>query len=219
MDLLSLVGNAGIILNPDKFQFAKREVDFAGFNISEERIEPLPKFFDAIKHFPTPTSTTDIRSWFGLVNQVANYAQLRPFMEKFRPFLSPRCPFEWTPQLDDAFKFSKQSIVNAIEEGVEIFDHERPTCLYTDWSKKDVGYFPSAETLSVQLFASKLLYRRMAHHSSRLQIPIRHGETICTNRRGGSCNRLELGSEKNFHHWMSPPDNCNRPQATDEAVR
>ena len=141
MDLLSLVGNAGIILNPDKFQFAEREVDFAGFHISEERIEPLPKFFDAIKRFPTPTSTTDIRSWFGLVNQVANYAQLRPFMEKFRPFLSPRCPFEWTPQLDDAFKFSKQSIVNAIEEGVEIFDHERPTCLYTDWSKKGVGYF------------------------------------------------------------------------------
>ena len=88
------MGEAGIVLNSDKFQFAQHEVDFAGFHISADRIEPLPKFFNAIQNFPTPLSTTDIRSWFGLVNQVANYAQLRPFMELFRPFLSPRCPFE-----------------------------------------------------------------------------------------------------------------------------
>lgn len=43
--------------------------------------------------------------------------------------------------MDDAFEFSKVSIVNAIKEGVEIFDHERYTCLYTDWSKKSIGYF------------------------------------------------------------------------------
>ena len=141
IDFLTLVGEAGIVLNSDKFQFAQREVNFAGFHISKEHIEPLPKFFDAIRHFPTPLSTTDIRSWFGLVNQVANYAQLRPFMEPFRPLLSPRCPFEWTPELDAAFKASKQSIVEAIHHGVKIFDLERPTCLYTDWSKQGVGHF------------------------------------------------------------------------------
>ena len=40
-------------------------------------IEPLPKYIDAIKFFPVPKSITDIRSWFSLVNKVANYAQLR----------------------------------------------------------------------------------------------------------------------------------------------
>ena len=30
-------------MNPDKFQFAQREVDFAGLRISENRILPLPK--------------------------------------------------------------------------------------------------------------------------------------------------------------------------------
>ena len=94
IDFLITVGNAGIILNPKKFQFSQREVDFAGFCITEKRIEPLPKTYSAIKNFPIPTSTTDIRSWFGLVNQVANYAQLRDYMEPFRPFLSPRNRFE-----------------------------------------------------------------------------------------------------------------------------
>ena len=31
IDLLTITGQSGIVLNPDKFQFAKREVDFAGF--------------------------------------------------------------------------------------------------------------------------------------------------------------------------------------------
>ena len=42
------------MLNPDKFQFGQRTVDFAGFRISESSIEPLPKYLDAIRDFPTP---------------------------------------------------------------------------------------------------------------------------------------------------------------------
>ena len=141
IDFLSTVGNAGIVLNPTKFQFSSREVDFAGFHITEDRINPLPKFYSAIQDFPTPKSTTDIRSWFGLVNQVANYAQLREHMEHFRPFLSPRHPFHWTPELDQSFQSSKTAIIKAIHHGVEIFDVNRPTCLRTDWSKKGIGYF------------------------------------------------------------------------------
>ncbi len=98
---------------------------------------------DAILQFPTPKTTTDIRSWFGLVNQVAHYAQLRDMLEPFRRFLSPKVPFEWNEELDSVFAKSKESIVNAIREGVRIFDIERRTCLRTDWSKNGIGYFLS----------------------------------------------------------------------------
>ena len=67
IDFLIRVGQAGIVLNADTFYFAQRIVD-TGFRISDETIEPLPKHKDAIRDFPTPTSATDIRSWFGLVN-------------------------------------------------------------------------------------------------------------------------------------------------------
>lgn len=69
-----------VVLNPDRFQFSSKCVDFAGFRISESTIAPLPKYLDAIRDFPSPSSTTYIRSWFGLVNQVANYVQLRDTM-------------------------------------------------------------------------------------------------------------------------------------------
>ena len=141
IDFLSIVGSAGIVLNPTKFQFCQREVSFAGFQIKEESIEPLPKYLDAIRSFPTPRSTTDIRSWFGLVNQVANYAQLRDMMAEFRPFLSPKNKFRWDEKLQDAFDKSKESIVEAIRKGVQIFEVNRRTCLRPDWSKRGIGYF------------------------------------------------------------------------------
>jgi len=141
IDLLTRIGQAGVVLNPEKFQFAERSVNFAGFRVSDETIEPLPKYLDAIRDFPQPTSTTDIRSWFGLVNQVSNYAQLRDVMAPFKPFLSARCKFSWSPELDDAFQASKDAIVKAIRQGVEIFDLQRRTCLRPDWSKRGIGYF------------------------------------------------------------------------------
>ena len=141
IEFLSIVGAAGIVLNPSKFQFCKRTVDFAGFRISEDSIEPLPKYLDAIRSFPTPRSITDIRSWFGLVNQVSNYAKLTETMEPFRPFLSPKNKFVWNAQLEEAFEKSKVSIVQAIRKGVRIFEVNRRICLRTEWSKRGIGYF------------------------------------------------------------------------------
>ena len=66
---LKLSGNNGIVLNHEKFQFAQREFDLAGFRVHETSIKPLDRFLRAIVDFPTPTKTTDIRAWFGLVNQ------------------------------------------------------------------------------------------------------------------------------------------------------
>lgn len=116
-------------------------MDFAGFRVSDTTIELLPKYLDAIRDFPSPASTTDVRSWFGLVNQVTNYAQLRDIMAPFKPFLSPRCKFEWSPDLEASFEASKKIIVEAMREGVEIFDTQRRTCLRPDWSNRGIGYF------------------------------------------------------------------------------
>jgi hypothetical protein len=85
--------------------------------------------------------TTDIRSWFGLVNQVSNYAQLREIMSPCKPFLSPRVKFCWSQELDEAFEASKVAIMDAIREGVKIFDMAKKTCLHPDWSCQGIGFF------------------------------------------------------------------------------
>ena len=79
---LSLVGQNGIILNPDKFEFAEDEVSWAGVRISKEKVAPLQDHVSAIRQFPTPTNITDLRSYFALVNQVAPYYAVQPELLK-----------------------------------------------------------------------------------------------------------------------------------------
>ena len=60
IDYLLFVGRAWVVLILDDFQFAQRTLDFAGFRVSNAKMEPLPKYLDAIRDFAT--STTDVRS-------------------------------------------------------------------------------------------------------------------------------------------------------------
>ena len=141
IEFLETCGKAGVVLNCEKFQFCLPSVEFAGFRITEDTVQPLPKYLDAIREYPTPTNISDIRSWFGLVNQVSHYAVLREMLEPFRKFLSPKCKFEWTDESNQLFIDSKTQIISAIEEGVKIFDMSKRTCLRTDWSKTGIGFW------------------------------------------------------------------------------
>ena len=178
-DLLTRAGQAGIVMNPEKFQFAKKSVNFAGFRVSESSIEPLPKYLDAIRDFPSPTSTTDIRSWFGLVNQVANYAQLRDVMAIFKPFLSPYCKFSWSHELEEAFQRSKEAIISAIHEGVEILDTQKRTCLRLDWSTRGIGYFLLQQHCSCPSRIPDCC-SRVEDHSGWITFPVICRTMLCT---------------------------------------
>ena len=138
---LDICGRNGITLNPKKFAFGRDEVEFAGFTVGTDKVKPAGHFADAIRKFPTPTSITDIRSWFGLLNQVAYTFSTAERMQPFRKLLTPKSAFEWTDELDALFKQSKEHIIREMERGVEIFDKARPTCLATDWSKSGIGYW------------------------------------------------------------------------------
>ena len=69
---LDIYGKNGITLNQDEFMFTEQTVEFAGFEIttdSGEYLQKYQKYLQAITDFPTPKTISDIRSWFGLVNQ------------------------------------------------------------------------------------------------------------------------------------------------------
>ena len=138
---LDVCGRNGITLNPKKFIFAQKVVEFAGFEITNENVRPCKKYFVAIKNFPTPKNITDIRSWFGLMNQVSYTFSMTDKMLPFRQLLKPNTRFDWNEDLDQLFQESKQKIIDEIKHGVQIFDKNLPTCLSTDWSKDGIGFW------------------------------------------------------------------------------
>ena len=138
---LDICGRNGITLNPDKFVFAQDTVEFAGFEITSDSVRPCRKFLQAILDFPKPKTITDVRSWFGLVNQVSYAFSMTERMLPFRDSLKPGTAFYWDDHLDALLEESKKVIVSEIEEGVRIFDKKKPTCLATDWSKTGIGFW------------------------------------------------------------------------------
>ena len=93
---LTLCSNAGIIFNRKKFQFGQEEVDFLGFKITMDSIKPNPEYLQAIQDFPRPRDITGVRSWFGLIQQVAYAFSDTEVMLPFRTLFKPSSEFLWT---------------------------------------------------------------------------------------------------------------------------
>ena len=136
---LELCGKNGIVLNQSKFQFAKDQVEFAGFQISNDSVAPIPTFLKALEKFPTPRSITDIRSWFGLINQAAYSFSKTEAMAPFRSLLKKNSKFIWNEEMETSFRKAKKQIAREIVKGIKIFEKHRTTCLATDWSRSGVG--------------------------------------------------------------------------------
>ena len=134
----------GIVFNPTKFQFCQEEVDFAGFTIGPNFVKPAPKILESIRTFPIPKNISDVRGWFGLVNQVAPFFASRPVMQPFRELLKPAAKGKqiyWDDNLTKLFEESKEVIIEAIESGIKTFEQGKWTCLLTDYSKTGIGFF------------------------------------------------------------------------------
>ena len=129
----------GILLNKDKFLFCQTDVPFAGFKLTPEGYTISSDITDAISKFPTPSSHTDLRSFFGLVNQLASStSEIAAALAQLRPLLSPRNVFLWSPVHDDSFAHAKAMVVTALT--LTYFDMTKETGLHTDASTLGIGF-------------------------------------------------------------------------------
>ena len=130
----------GIVFNREKFKFAREELEFAGFQLTLDGFRPSKQILTSIKNFKTPACISDIRSWFGLVQQVAYTFSESRIMEPFRDLLKKGRKFYWDDNLSNLLQYSKDEIIRRAQEGVKVYDLNRTTCVATDWSKTGLGF-------------------------------------------------------------------------------
>ena len=128
-----------ITLNAEKWEYARSEVDFAGYHLSASGYRVDSSIVAAITRFPTPTSRTDIRSFVGLVNQLsASTPAVAGLLAPLRPLLSTKNEFLWSAALSDAFESVKQALTSP--PTLSFFDPARSTRLCTDASRQGLGF-------------------------------------------------------------------------------
>ena len=113
-EFLATCAEKGITLKPEKFQFARREVDFVGFRLSWDDYKPTSERLAAVRNFQMPDrpSVTDIRSWYGFVNQLAPFLATAPIMNSFRELLKKPTGKQvyWDEQLRRKFHQAQDTI-------------------------------------------------------------------------------------------------------------
>ena len=107
----------GISLKRDKFVFAVN-----------------PDITKAIRDFPKPTNVTDLRSFFGLANQLANFtSDIAAKLEPLRPLLKKNREFCWDDVQDEAFLAAKEAL--ATSPVLSYYDPRKEMALAVDASR------------------------------------------------------------------------------------
>ena len=72
--VLQRLSDLGMTLNSEKCMFAQTSIKFLGHMIDGDSIKPDPDQVKAIVQFATPTNVSDIRRFFGMVNQLSKFS-------------------------------------------------------------------------------------------------------------------------------------------------
>jgi len=130
----------GITLSKKKATIG-REVDFAGYIVSNKGVSPEPEKLRAIQDFPVPTDATGLRSFLGLVVQLSCFLpDLAHMTQPLRELLKKNVAFNWLPEHQEQFERIKKELCT-IPMRNHFFDPVKETELLTDASRlKGLSY-------------------------------------------------------------------------------
>ena len=123
---------------PKKCVWGAKEIHYLGHILSGTLISPDPSKLQAVKDWPTPTTTTQVRSFLGF----ANY--FRRFVKQFADLAKPldeltgkNTRFQWNDERQNAFEGLKQALLEA--PVLHLADVSRPFQIYTDASDLSIA--------------------------------------------------------------------------------
>jgi hypothetical protein len=157
--VLSRLREVNLRLNPNKCCFAAKSIVFLGHVVNKEGTKPDPSKIDAVLHFPTPKTVTNVRSFLGLTGYYRKY--LREYSRIASPLFEltkKDMAFVWDQNCQRAFDDLKRALVEA--PILVRPDFKEPFCLDVDWSTKGVGVILSqreSRCKKVVAYASKAL--------------------------------------------------------------
>ncbi|XP_076838708.1 retrovirus-related Pol polyprotein from transposon 412 isoform X1 [Brachyhypopomus gauderio] len=136
--VLNRIRRANLKLNPAKCNLLQQRLNFLGHVVSSEGISTDPAKTEAVRGWPRPTNTKQVRSFLGLASYYRKFVQ--GFAEVAAPLhglTGSRARFVWSPECENAFRELKDRLCSAPVLAYPKFDTE--FILDTDASDHGVG--------------------------------------------------------------------------------
>ena len=132
--VLEACRQAKIKLGRKKARIAQDRVLFAGYVVDKDGLRPDPARLDAIRNFPRPRNKTDLRSFFGLAEQLAAFSMSKAMhLAPLRHLLTRGQSWIWSPECEAAFLATRREM--AQDQRLARYNMQRELVLHTDASK------------------------------------------------------------------------------------
>ena len=129
---------ANLKLGSAKCNLAKEEVNFLGYRVTRDGLEPDLRLLGAISQIEPPRDVRGVRSFLGLIGYYRRF--VKKFSDKAAPLtklLRKDQEWEWSSQCQEAFELLKEELT---KRPVTAFpDFSKPFRLYTDASNLGLG--------------------------------------------------------------------------------
>ncbi|GBG90553.1 hypothetical protein CBR_g50896 [Chara braunii] len=134
--------------NRDKYEFARQELEYLGHYVTPQGIRPLADKIEALRVWPEPTNTTDVRSFMGLAGYyqrfITGYSRIAAPMTRSQ---SPKVPFVFDVDARRSFQALETTMLMApvhsiykpvlpTRHPVEYFSHKVPPINSLDDARK-----------------------------------------------------------------------------------
>ncbi|GBG72942.1 hypothetical protein CBR_g12663 [Chara braunii] len=124
--------------NHNKCEFARQELEYLGHYVTPQGIRPLADKIEALRVWPEPTNTTDVRSFMGLAGYylrfITGYSRIAAPMTRLQ---SPKVPFVFNDDTRRSFQALKTAMLMA--PVLSIYDPTLPTRVTIDSSGYGIG--------------------------------------------------------------------------------
>ncbi len=128
----------GLVLNMEKCELGRQQVDFLGHHVTAERAAPIARHVEAVQNFPRPQDKKQLQSFLGLVNFYRRFIPaaariLLPLMDALRADQD----WVWSPAMQHSFQLIKDTLAS-----VAVLTHPDPAAevnLAVDASNTHIG--------------------------------------------------------------------------------
>lgn len=135
--VLGVLQENGLTINLDKCNFFQNSVTFLGYEINKDGIRPGSKKLEAVKKFPPPTNSHQVRQFLGLINFFRKFIRgCAVLCKPLTKLLKKDAIWEWSSEQSQALEILKKALSKA---SLTIFDPKLPVIMYTDASRDGIG--------------------------------------------------------------------------------